>query len=48
MGLEALHKRGMIHRDLKPSNVLAVGSTFKLADFGLVTDKLAKGYAAAR
>jgi serine/threonine-protein kinase len=37
--------RGMIHRDLKPSNVLRKGRSFKLADFGLVTDELVKGYA---
>lgn len=45
IGLEALHVRGMIHRDLKPSNVLRRGTTFKLADFGLVTNELVKGYA---
>lgn len=44
-GLEALHLRGMVHRDLKPSNVLKKGPRFKLGDFGLVTDKLVKGYA---
>ncbi len=45
LGLEALHGRGMIHRDLKPANILTIGSTAKLSDFGLVTDKLVAGYA---
>ena|GEM_PF-492741 len=45
MGLEALHLRGMVHRDLKPANVLRKDATFKLADFGLVTDDVVKGYA---
>lgn len=45
MGLEALHNRNMIHRDLKPSNVLRKGGSFRLGDFGLVTDVLVKGYA---
>jgi len=44
-GLEALHLRGMVHRDIKPSNLLAKGTTYKLGDFGLVTDNLVQGYA---
>lgn len=39
-GLAHAHAKGLVHRDLKPANVLICsdeeGSTFKLADFGLV------------
>jgi serine/threonine-protein kinase len=47
-GLHILHTRGMLHRDIKPGNLLQDrhGVT-KLADFGLVTDKLLKGYASS-
>jgi serine/threonine-protein kinase len=47
-GLEALHARAMIHRDIKPANLLIdAKGCIKLADFGLVTDQLVLGYAAA-
>jgi serine/threonine-protein kinase len=47
-GLQALHARGMIHRDIKPGNVLIdENGTAKLGDFGLVTDDIILGYAAA-
>lgn len=45
LGLEALHKRGMLHRDIKPGNILIDGSDVaQLGDFGLVTDELILGY----
>lgn len=45
LGLDALHRREMLHRDIKPANVL-VGKDrrAKVADFGLVTDRLILGY----
>lgn len=33
--LGELHALGIVHRDIKPSNLLIVGSSVKLADFGL-------------
>lgn len=47
LGLEALHRRGMIHRDIKPANILHRNGVAKLADFGLVTDQLIAGYASS-
>jgi serine/threonine-protein kinase len=37
----------MLHRDLKPGNLLHFNGRAKLADFGLVTDRIAYGYASA-
>ena len=37
-GLAYLHQRSIVHRDLKPGNILRVGSTWKIADFGLVKE----------
>lgn len=31
----ACHSRGVVHRDIKPSNLLLVGTTLRVADFGL-------------
>ena len=38
--LEYMHGKGIVHRDLKPENILLdrMGN-FKIADFGLATDK---------
>ena len=34
-GIDFLHSQGIQHRDIKPQNLLLVGSTLKVADFGL-------------
>lgn len=45
LGLQSIHSRGMLHRDIKPDNILLDGFFHaKIADFGLVTDKLRDGY----
>ncbi len=43
-GLEYLHNlpTPIVHRDLKPANILKQGDTWKIADFGLVT-QIAQG-----
>jgi len=46
-GLEVLHARNLLHRDIKPANILVDDGRYKLSDFGLVTDELIAGYAAA-
>lgn len=33
--LKELHDHNIVHRDLKPQNMLAIGDTWKLADFGI-------------
>jgi serine/threonine protein kinase len=47
-GLAHLHANSLLHRDIKPGNLLrdARGIT-KLGDFGLVTDRLVRGYGSA-
>ena len=35
LGIECLHKCGILHLDLKPENMLMHGETLKIADFGL-------------
>lgn len=44
-GLACIHSVGMVHRDIKPANILCHGTTYKVGDFGLVTDQLIYGYA---
>jgi len=35
LGVEFLHKRGIVHRDLSPSNILIQNNTIKICDMGL-------------
>jgi len=46
-GLECVHSHGMIHRDIKPANILRHTHTYKIGDFGLVSDRLVLGYGSA-
>lgn len=46
-GLECIHSRAMVHRDIKPGNLLCHNGIYKIGDFGLVTDRLVRGYASA-
>ncbi len=47
IGLEAMHLRGMVHRDIKPNNILVKEGVGKLADFGLVSDRIVDSYASS-
>ena len=44
MGLEFIHKKGVVHADLKPSNILLKGRDYDITitDFG-ISQKLPKG-----
>jgi serine/threonine protein kinase len=47
--MQAVHARGLIHRDLKPGNILrGANGRAKVADFGLVSDRLVVGYASGQ
>lgn len=35
LGLDSIHKHGILHLDVKPENLLFKASTLKIADFGL-------------
>eukprot|EP00743_Colponemidia_sp_Colp-15_P008370 GILK01009091.1.p1 GENE.GILK01009091.1~~GILK01009091.1.p1 ORF type:complete len:427 (-),score=75.71 GILK01009091.1:442-1692(-) len=40
LGLEHIHSCGFAHNDIKPDNILlTVGGNYKIADFGLCTDR---------
>lgn len=39
LGINALHKNGIIHRDIKLGNILVNIKTIKICDFGLSTNK---------
>ena len=43
LGMNALHRRGLIHRDIKPSNIIFVDGIPKLADIGLVAESASNG-----
>ena len=43
-GLDCIHSHQMIHRDIKPANILSHDGTYKIGDFGLVSDRLILGY----
>lgn len=35
LGLNTLHKHGILHADIKPNNILVYGDDIKIADFGI-------------